>query len=224
MGFLAGAVAGLVTESDHVGIVLGVGFLHMPPFQAGFEHGVRYVNPDAQVETIFLTRGLEPYFDDRGFSSPTMGQIAARRMFENGADVVFGAAGYSNFGVHEAAAEYTDRTGDHVWSIGADADEYLAVGNPRWQRHILTTIEKDNSVGVELLIKDVASGGTGEGIILTVSNGAIDYSTSGGYLESIIPLLESVKADIIEGRVEPDAWPEVLAPFLVDELGVGGNP
>jgi basic membrane protein A len=212
----------MTTETDHVGIVLGVGFGHMPPFQAGFEQGVRHLDPVIKVDAVFLTNGVEPYWDDRGFSSPTLGQIAAGRMFESGADVVFGAAGYSNIGVHEAAAAYTETSGNHVWSIGADGDEYLALsgGGPeeRWRRHILTSIEKRINVGVELLIEDIASGGTGQGLTLTVANGAFGYSTSGGYIEEILASLDATMEAVSSGDIVVDSWPETMAPSLVDVL------
>jgi len=226
MGFLAGATAGLMTESGQVGIVLGVDTPNMPPFQAGFEHGVRYVNPDVVVDTVYLSAATD-YFDLSGFGSPSLGEIAAREMYEGGADVVFAAAGYSNLGVFEAAAAYTERTGDHVWSIGADSDEYLTVEThaeffsenvPRWQKHILTSIEKRNDVGIVLAIRDFFFEGPGDPIVLTIENGAIDFSRSGGFLNHLVDPLEAVKIDITTGVVNPDAVPLQQPPTLVEFL------
>ena len=110
IGFLAGAAAGLVTETDRVGIILGVDTWNMFPFMAGFEQGVAYTNPDASVDSVFLNSVL-PYEDFSGFESPALGQLAAMRMFEEGSDVIFAAAGYSNMGIHQTAYEYTMRRG-----------------------------------------------------------------------------------------------------------------
>ena len=217
-----------MTESGRVGIVLGVGTDNMSPIHAGFEHGVRHVNPDVAVDAVYLTGGATDYWDGVGFESPSLGEIAAREMYEGGADVVFGAAGYSNLGVFEAAAEYSERTGNHVWSIGADSDEYIAVEQnaeffpesvPRWQQHILTSIEKRSDIGVELVIGDFFFEGTGDQIVLSIENGAIDFSRSGGYLDHLVPSLDAVKVEVAAGFVGLDRVPTWQPPTLVDFLG-----
>ena len=236
IGFLAGAAAGLATQTDRVGIVLGLDTWNMPPFMAGFEHGVAYTNPDAEVESIFLNSML-PYQDQSGFMSPALGHLAANRMFEEGNDVIFAAAGYSNMGIHQAAYEFSEETGTHVWSIGADADEWQAFSSDWWpafvpsdvsrrltemregvQRHLLTSVIKNSDVGIELLVEAFADGAVEGDAVLSISNGGMAYAYSGDHLESYRRQLDDVIDDIVSGRVVVRDESDTPIPYLSDLL------
>ena len=216
IGFLAGAAAGLVTETDRVGIILGVDTWNMFPFLAGFEQGVTHTNPDASVDSIFLNSVL-PYEDFSGFESPALGQLAASRMFEDGSDVIFAAAGYSNMGIHQTAYEFTKETGVEVWSIGADRDAWQMFDTDWWpdflseddvrdlsdgiQSRLLTSILKNSDIGIELMIQAYARGDSEGDVVLSVSNGGMAYAYSGDHLEPYRQQLEDVIDDIASGRV-----------------------
>ena len=68
-------------------------------FEAGFEAGAKAVKPDIKVEVKYLTQPP----DFTGFDDPAKGKTAAEGMFDDGADVVYQAAGGSGGGVFEAA-------------------------------------------------------------------------------------------------------------------------
>ena len=68
-------------------------------FQAGFEAGAHMVDPDIEILSTYLT--TPPNFE--GFVSPALGETAAREMYQDGADVIYTAAGDSGTGVYEAA-------------------------------------------------------------------------------------------------------------------------
>ncbi|MFV0526201.1 MAG: BMP family ABC transporter substrate-binding protein [Acidimicrobiales bacterium] len=118
-GFLAGALAGLMTESNVVAQVLGTNLV--PPvvaFGTGFENGVKYTNADAQVITTYHPGGMDTAFDD-----PDWGATTARQAIDNGADVVFGAGGKTGNG---ALAEVARENGD-AYCIGVDSDQWETV-------------------------------------------------------------------------------------------------
>ena len=68
-------------------------------FEAGFEAGVKAVNPNIKVQIKYLTQPP----DFTGFNDPAKGKTAAQGMYDDGADVIYAAAGGSGAGVFEAA-------------------------------------------------------------------------------------------------------------------------
>jgi basic membrane protein A len=84
-GFLAGALAGLVTEAERVGFIGGLDIAPVRKFQRGFKHGLAHTNRRAEV--------LETTTES--FTDRAAGNEAARELVGHGADVVFAAAGPS---------------------------------------------------------------------------------------------------------------------------------
>jgi ABC-type uncharacterized transport system permease subunit/basic membrane lipoprotein Med (substrate-binding protein (PBP1-ABC) superfamily) len=108
-GFLAGALAGLMTERDVVGFVGGMDVPPVRKFQRGFEHGVAHVNRRAKV--------IQVYTDS--FNDTQAGEAAAQGLIKQGADVIFAAGGLSGSAAIRAAAQ------QGAWVIGVDQDEWL---------------------------------------------------------------------------------------------------
>ena len=124
--FLVGAAAALKTQADHVGFVGGVDIPLIQKFEAGYVAGVEAVNPDIKVDVTYH-RGA----DLAGFNDPAKGKAAAEGMYDDGADIVYHAAGGSGAGVFDAAAE----AGDGKWAIGVDSDQYLTASDAGQPRH-----------------------------------------------------------------------------------------
>ena len=84
-----GAAAALNTKTDNVGFVGGLNIPLIQDFEAGFVAGVEEVDPAIKIQSEYLSQ------DDAaaGFENPTGGETAATGMYDNGADVVFHAAG-----------------------------------------------------------------------------------------------------------------------------------
>lgn len=123
-GFLAGALAGLVTESNIVGFIGGMEVPPVRKFQLGFEHGVAFTNRRAKV--------LVTYTDS--FTDAGAGEQAAAELVRQGADVIFAAAGGSGSAALRAAAA------DGAWVIGVDQDQWA------------TTFENGKVPGAERLL------------------------------------------------------------------------
>lgn len=208
LGFLAGVAAGHKSMVDHVGIVVGWGDPAMQPFHEGFEQGVAYADPTTRVSHVYLSR----YRD--GFTSETLGWLGARVLIDEGVDIVFHAAGRSGVGVFDAIYAEAARTGRQLWAIGVDEDEHAKFDTWKsepwadqiplagWQEHILTSIIKRLDVVVyEGVDKYLTTGDVGE-VAVSIANGGIDYVTTGGHVDDIVPLLEAAKVDIRSGLIQ----------------------
>ena len=189
--FLVGAAAGLTTTTDEVGFIGAVQLPLLQKFEAGFNAGAKHANPEVGVAVTYLSQPP----DYSGFGDPPHGREAALGMYDNGADVIFAAAGGSGAGVHEAAAE----TGS--WSIGVDADEYLLA--PEAVRdHILTSMLKNANVGTYRFVISVADGTFAAGnATYGLANGGVGYATSGGFVDAISDVLDGYAAAIAAGEI-----------------------
>jgi ABC-type uncharacterized transport system permease subunit/basic membrane lipoprotein Med (substrate-binding protein (PBP1-ABC) superfamily) len=112
-GFLAGALAGLVTESATVGFVGGVDVPAVLKYQEGFKHGVGY--------TSRRTKIVETYTGS--FTDLEAGGQAAEELIEQGADVIFAAAGLSGSESIRIGAQRG------AWVVGVDQDQWVTTFN-----------------------------------------------------------------------------------------------
>ena len=116
--FLVGMIAALASETGKVGFVGGMDIPLIRRFACGYEQGVMYVNPDAQVYQNMT--GTTP----AAWNDPVKGGELAKSQFDRGADIVFAAAGGTGLGVLQAAAD-----GGKL-SIGVDSNQnYLHPGS-----------------------------------------------------------------------------------------------
>lgn len=189
--FLVGAAAALKTETDHIGFVGGVETPLIQKFQAGYEAGAQAVNPDIKIDVKYLTQ--VPDFS--GFADPAKGKTAAQGMYDNGADVVYHAAGGSGGGVFEAASEAK------AWAIGVDSDQYNTA-DPSVQDVILTSMLKNVNVAVYNYLKQVSGGDFPTGVTTyDLKVDGVGYSTSGGFVDDITDQLDDYKQQIIDGEI-----------------------
>lgn len=107
-GFLAGAVAGLITKTNVVGMIGGTKLPHIQDGLIGFEAGAKYVNPNVKVLTGFTET----------MTDVPKGKEMAMAMIEQGADVVGGNANQASLGVIDAAKS------KKIMAIGYISDQY----------------------------------------------------------------------------------------------------
>ncbi len=195
--FLVGAAAALKTEKDHIGFVGGVETPLIQKFEAGYVAGAESVNPDIEIDVTYLTQ--VPDFS--GFGDPAKGKTAAEGMYDNGADIVYHAAGGSGGGVFEAASESGN------WAIGVDSDQYNTA-DPSVQESIMTSMLKNVNVAVYEYLSQVNDGEFPSGV--TTYDLAVDgvgYSTSGGFIDDIVDQLDELKQQIIDGEISVPTAP-----------------
>jgi basic membrane lipoprotein Med (substrate-binding protein (PBP1-ABC) superfamily)/DNA-binding SARP family transcriptional activator len=214
--YLVGAAAALTSETGRIGFIGGVDLELIHSFEAGYVAGARQVAPDIEVQRLYLTQ----HPDFSGFGSPTLAARAAADLYRDGVDVIYHAAGQSGVGLFETAVAESRRQGRHLWAIGVDGDEYLddtVRGDPRlwrfgpedWRPHLLTSMVKRYDRVVHDLIVDFHTGRLEPGVsTFDLANGGIDYATSGGFVDHLVPRLEGLKADIIAGRIEVPTVPD----------------
>ena len=194
--FLVGAAAALKSKAGHIGFVGGVETPLIQKFQAGYEAGAQAVNPDIKVDVKYLTQ--VPDFS--GFADPAKGKTAAQGMYDNGADIVYHAAGGSGGGVFEAASEAKG------WAIGVDSDQYNTA-DPSVKDVILTSMLKNVNVAVHEYLKKVSEGEFPSGVTrYDLAVDGVGYSTSGGFVDDITDQLDEYKQQIVDGEIEvPEA-------------------
>lgn len=147
-GFLAGALAGMLTESNTIASVLGTDLV--PPvvaFNEGYKAGAAHVNPDVTVIDTYHPGGL-----DVAFTDPEWGASTAAQAIANGADVVFGAGGKTGNG---ALIETAGTPG--AFCIGVDTDQWLTV--PEAHACLVSSAMKLITPGVVNLVT-ASNGGT----------------------------------------------------------------
>ncbi len=114
-GFLAGAVAGLVTKTNVVGAVAGLEVV--PPvvrYVQGYENGAKYTNPKVKALHIY-----QPESGAKDFNDPDWGKQQGLTFIGQGADVLFGVGGSTGNGGLIAAKE------QGKMCVGVDVDQYI---------------------------------------------------------------------------------------------------
>jgi basic membrane protein A len=153
MGFLAGALAGLLSESGTVGSFYGP--KDLDPIVAGkegFEAGVAYI--DSRIEVI------SKYYDssyDEWLTDPDWYDAEARKAVNNGADVIFSYAGPPGWSALETAALFDD-----VYCIGSEWDLWGEIANAR--PCLVTSITNQISSAVFELIHMAQEGNSPSGV------------------------------------------------------------
>ncbi len=145
-GFLAGALAALMSKSGVVGAVLGTDVV--PPvvkFGKGYEAGAKYINPNIKVLLAYHPGGLA-----KGFIDPEWGKQTAVQQIDQGADVIFGAGGKTGNGALIGCAE------KKVFCIGVDTDQWYTV--PEAKTYMLSSAMKLITPGSFNLIKAAKEG------------------------------------------------------------------
>jgi basic membrane lipoprotein Med (substrate-binding protein (PBP1-ABC) superfamily)/DNA-binding SARP family transcriptional activator len=217
-GYLAGAAAAMKSETGIVGFVGGLRLESIEEFRAGFEAGARSIDPQIEVLATYVEERPDGGIGSDAFARPDLGDDRATKLYDLGADVVFGAAGFSSFGVFDAAVRESDEQGRHLWAIGVDNDQWFSVDVDE-RRHLLTSIVKRGDVAAFLVTEQFIDGSLTAGVQeIDLSDEAFDFSTEGdGLTDGMISWLESIKADVAAGRIQVPTAPTGV--LLVEERG-----
>ena len=95
--FLVGMIAAYKNKTGTIGFIGGMDIPPIHKFATGYEEGARYVNPKIRVLKNYV--GIT----DAAWNNPGKGRELANSQYEQGADVIFQAAGNSGLGVFGAA-------------------------------------------------------------------------------------------------------------------------
>lgn len=190
--FLVGVAAAL-RSGGRIGFLGAVDNEWTGYYRAGFEAGATAVKPDIDITVEYL--GDEA--DEDAWSSRTEAAEIATTWYAEGIDVIYSPSGASAEGVVDAAIQ----AGEGKWVVGYDYDDYLFIG-PGRQQVILTSMVKRYDEVVYLAVQaarndDLNSLPEFAGLAVD----GVGYSTSGGFVDDLVPQLDEWKARIASGAI-----------------------
>jgi basic membrane protein A len=196
--FLAGALAAMTTKTKTVAFLGGIDIPLLRKFEAGFAAGAREIDPGVKVLVKYVGS-----FDD-----VASGKELAGVQYDQGADIIYVAAGKAGLG----AIDQVKRRGD-AFVIGVDSDQdALAPGK------ILTSMIKRVDIGV-FRVSEQAAAHRPRPVHLTLGLkeggvGLTDFRfTHGVVTPDKVATLAKLKALIVAGRIVAPSTREELASF-----------
>ena len=196
--YLVGIAAAMQAKKDNS---TTVGFLGgqsgqglIEKFQAGYTAGVKSVDPSMKVLVEYIGT------DVTAFNDPTKGKALSTKMYGEGADVIYHAAGGSGSGLFQAAVE------QKKYAIGVDSDQYLTASAVQ-QPYILTSMLKRVDVATYNAIKKFQKGAQ----VFGLAEDGLDYSKSNTTLltPDMIAAMDAAKQKIIAGTITVPSVPAV---------------
>ncbi|MNS13426.1 Membrane lipoprotein TmpC precursor [compost metagenome] len=187
--FLVGVVAGKMTKTNKIGFVGGIKLPVIERFAAGFKAGVLAVNPNAEVNINYTG----------AFDKPDLGKTAAATQYNNGADIIFQAAGGTGTGVFNEALGRV-KSGQKVWVIGVDKDQSLEFPDVT-----LTSMVKRVDEAVKRVSQEVIDGtfkGGHETLTLKDNGVGIPDTSSKNVPADVLKLVDDYKAKIVSGEIK----------------------
>ena len=190
-GFLAGALAAMLSETGTVGQVLGTDLV--PPvvaFKEGFDGGAVYVNPDINLISTYHPGGM-----DVAFTDPEWGASTAKQALDQGADVIFGAGGKTGNG---ALIEVAGKDG--AYCIGVDTDQWLTV--PEAHSCLVSSAMKLITPGVFDLLSQSKDGSMPNGNYFGPVGLAPFHDFDGELPQEVKDKLAEIDAGLEDGSIE----------------------
>jgi basic membrane protein A and related proteins len=197
--FLAGAAAAMASKTKTIAFIGGIDIPLLRKFEAGYTAGARSVVPSIKV--------LDKYVGS--FDDVAAGKELASVLFDQGADVIYVAAGKAGLGAIEQV-----KLRPNAYIIGVDVDQDALVPGK-----ILTSMIKRVDVAVFMLAREAASQKPRSGHIeLGLKDGAVSL-TNFRYTRSVLTpaqfhTLDALRGAIIDGSIVPPATREQLATFV----------
>ncbi|MDY3918687.1 MAG: BMP family ABC transporter substrate-binding protein [Candidatus Limivivens sp.] len=180
--YLVGYVAGLMTETNNIGFVIGMTNETMNQFGYGYCAGALDANPDITIQQ----------FNANSFADSAMGKTSANTAITNGADIIFHAAGATGLGVIEACQEAG------IYAIGVDSDQSSIAPNT-----VITSAMKRVDNSVYDCVKELIDGSLEGGVkVYDLAAGGVDIAPTQDLLtEEVIAAVDEVKEKIISGEI-----------------------
>ena len=188
--YLVGILAAMKSKDHKVGFVGGMDIPLIRKFACGYKGGVKSVSKDATVmENMTGTTGA-------AWNDPVRGGELAKSQIDQGADVVFHAAGGTGIGVLQAAADAGK------YGIGVDSNQ-----DGLFPGHVLTSMVKRVDNAVYQTFKDAEAGNFQPGThVLGLKENGVGYTIDEYNEDLITPEMkaaaEKAKQDVIDGKIE----------------------
>lgn len=193
--YLIGAIAALASKTGKIGFLGGMDVPLIRRFQLGYEAGAKKINPNIKISINYIGVTSEAW------NNPPKAKELSLNQFNQGIDVIFAAAGASNYGLFDAAED------KKKFAIGVDS-------NQNWVKPgiVLTSMMKRVDVAVYQAIKDSVAGKFSAGTQrFGLDNQGIDYALD-EHNEKLFSAewkkkIATLKAEIISGKIKvPDYY------------------
>jgi basic membrane protein A and related proteins len=193
--YLAGVAAALESKTGKVGFIGGMEGAIVGGFEAGFVAGAKAANPDVEVFVQYVG----------SFADAEKGRSIAALMYDQGADVIFHAAGGSGNGLFTEAKERKQKDANaDVWVIGVDRDQYDEGQVNESTNIVLTSVLKEVGVAAQEVAKLAKEGKFPGGELITyglADNGISLADDRGAISEETKAAIENYKKQIIDGTI-----------------------
>ncbi len=200
VAYLAGVLAGEMTSTGTIGIVVSDQSPTWNFMVVGFAEGLKATNPDADL--IYSVIGQAAYDDAVGAKRVTEQQLAA------GADIIFGMGDGASFGMIEAVREHNEDSANadtpamFIDVIGDKREDYSDV--------LLTSVLFDYTGIFGQMIADLESGEFGKVYTMSIENGGVRLLD----LPESVPtevqeIVKTAEAQIVNEEIEVSAIGDV---------------
>lgn len=196
--FLVGMIAAEKSKTGVLGFVGGMDIPLIHKFETGYEEGARYVNPNIKVIDNYV--GVT----DSAWNNPGKGKELALSQIEQGADVIFTAAGNSGLGAFDAVERYGKNASGEAnkFVIGVDSNQ-----NGVKPGFVLTSMVKRVDNAVYDVVKDVIQGKFQGGfhVFGLDKDGvayALDENNKALIPEDVLMKVEDAKGKIVAGEIK----------------------
>ncbi len=196
--FLVGVAAAETCQCDTIGFLGGQTGPLIEKFEAGYTAGAKAVNPDIEVLVEYIGD------DTTAFVNDVKGEALSTKMYDQGAEIIYHAAGLSGAGLFRAAVE-ADKL-----AIGVDSDQYLTAA-PEEQPLILTSMLKRVDTAVYNAIKQTGEGNYVTGFqVFGLADDGVGYSQSNeeALTPEVIEVVDGYAEQIINGDIVVPETPE----------------
>ena len=153
-GFVAAVAASVEIKEGDFGFIGGMEIPAVQRFNYGFQQGVAYANENLGTK---ISLKAENIVYQGTFTDSAAGQQLAAQMYDRGVDAIFCAGGAVGNGVITEAKNRVS-SGEKVWMIGVDSDQYadgIYEGN---KSVVLTSAIKRIDTATYDMIKDFKEG------------------------------------------------------------------
>ncbi len=192
-------LAAKTTKTKQVGFVGGMESEVITRFRAGFEAGVKSVDPSIKVQVDYAG----------SFGDSAKGKTIAAAQYAAGADVIYQVAGGTGAGVFSEAKDLNEKKNEDekVWVLGVDRDqkaegEYTSKDGKK-SNFVLASSLKKVGESVKDLAKKTADGKFPGGKVITYSlkDGGVDLTTDNLSADAK-KAVEDAKAKILDGSLK----------------------
>lgn len=195
--YLVGVAAALATKTNDIGFIGGVQTPLIQKFQAGYVAGAKAVKPNIKVQVSYISQAP----DFSGFNDPAKAKTIAGGQYDNGADVIYHAAGGSGSGLFQTAAA------EQKLAIGVDSNQYASAPSNQ-KPWILTSALKGVDTAVDDFIVSDAKGQFKAGTrTFSLKDDGVGYSTSNVKIKPYESKIDEYKQKIIAGTITVPTTP-----------------